>query len=98
MSVFISFVSSIISRTSCSNKLIEPLELRRLKNDLVMYFKCLNNLVALPSVEYFCQNLQVSQTSSGGNRLIVPLCSTNHFKNDFLIVVLIATIIYLHML
>jgi len=28
---------------------LEPLELRRLKNDLVMYFKCLNNLVALPS-------------------------------------------------
>ena len=62
---------------------LEPLELRRLKNDLVLYYKCLNNLVALPSDVYFCQNLQASQTRSGGNRLIVPLCSTNHFKNDF---------------
>ena len=34
---------------------LEPLELRRLKNDLVMYYKCLNNLVALPSDEFFCQ-------------------------------------------
>ena len=62
---------------------LEPLELRRLKNDLVMYYKCLNNLVALPSDEYFCQNIQVSHTRSGGNRLIAPLYSTNHFKNDF---------------
>ena len=34
---------------------LERLELRRLKNDLVMYCKCSNNLVALPSDEYFCQ-------------------------------------------
>jgi len=33
---------------------LEPLELRRLKNDLAMYFKRLNKLVALPSDEYFC--------------------------------------------
>ena len=62
---------------------LEPLELRRLKNDLVMYFKCLNNLVALPSDEYFCQQNTVSHTRSGGNRLKIPLCSTNYFKNDF---------------
>ena len=62
---------------------LEPLELRRLKNDLVnMYYKCLNNLVALPPDEYFCQQHQVSQTRSGGNRLIAPLCNINHFKND----------------
>jgi len=56
-----------------------PLELRRLKNDLVMYFKCLNNLVALPSDEYFCQQNHAFPTRSGGSRLIIPLCSTNHF-------------------
>ena len=38
---------------------LELLELRRLKNDLVMYYKCSNNLVALPSDEYF-----LSTTSS----------------------------------
>ena len=54
-------------------------------NDLVMYYKYSNNLVALPSDEYFCQQLQVSQSRSGGNRLIAPLCSTNHFENDFFI-------------
>ena len=63
-----------------------------------MIYKCLNNLVALPSDEYFCQQLQVSQTRSCGNRLSAPLCSTNQFENDFVIVVLTATTIYLHML
>ena len=48
-----------------------------------MYYKCLNNLVALPSDEYFCQHFQVSLTISGGNRLIAPVCSTNHFRDDF---------------
>ena len=63
---------------------LKPLELRRLKNDLVMYYKCFNNLVALPSDEYFFQQHQISQTRSGGNRLIVLLCNTNHFRNDFI--------------
>jgi len=58
---------------------LELLELRRLKNDLVMYFKCLNTLVALPSGEYFCQQNHAFHTRSGGSRLIIPLCSTNHF-------------------
>ena len=40
---------------------LEPLKLCRLKNDLVMYYKCLNNLVALPSDdEYFCQQHHAS--------------------------------------
>ena len=60
---------------------LEPLELRRLKNDPVLYYKCLNNLVALPSDEYFCQQHQFSQTRSDGNRLNTPFYSTNPFKN-----------------
>ena len=36
---------------------LEPLELRRLKHDLVMYYKCLNNLVALPSDECFVSSI-----------------------------------------
>jgi len=83
---YIFFVSPVISRTSCSLNL-KPLEQRRLKNDLVMYFKCLNNLVALPSDEYFCEQNHAFHTKSGGSRLKILLCSTNHFKNDFLIVV-----------
>ena len=48
-----------------------------------MCYKCSNNLVTLPSDEYFGQQHQVSQTRYGGNKLIAPLCSNNHFKNDF---------------
>jgi len=58
---------------------LEPIELRRLKNDLVMYYKCLNNFVALPSDECICQQNHAFHTRSGGNRLMIPLCSTNHF-------------------
>jgi len=57
---------------------LEPLELRKLKNDLVMYFKCLNTLVELPSDEYFYQHNHTFHT-----RLIIPLCNTNHLKKLF---------------
>jgi len=62
---------------------LEPLELRRLKNDLMMHFKCLNNLVALPSDEYFCKKNHAFHTRSSVSGLIIPLCSINHLKNDF---------------
>ena len=39
--------------------------------------------MALPSDECFCQQHKFSYTRSGGNRLITPLCSTNHFKSNF---------------
>ena len=61
---------------------LEPLELRRLKNDLIMYYKCLNNLVALPSVSIFVNTFKCLRLS-GGNRLNTPLCSNNHFKHEF---------------
>jgi len=62
---------------------LEPLELRRLKADLLLYYKCMNNLVALPAEVYFCNSQNISQTRSGGNRLILPRCNTNRFANDF---------------
>jgi hypothetical protein len=62
---------------------LEPLEIRRLKADLVLYYKCLNNIVALPGNDYFQQSQHISQTRTGGNRLIRPFCSTNRFENDF---------------
>jgi hypothetical protein len=64
---------------------LEPLELRRLKADLVLYYKCFNNLIALPYADYFTLSQNTTQTRTGGNRLIVPLCSTNRFANDFFI-------------
>ena len=51
---------------------LESLELRRLKNDLVTYYKRSNNFVALPSGDYSCQH-HISQTRSGGYRLMAPL-------------------------
>jgi len=62
---------------------LEPLELRRLKNDLVLYFKSYHDLVALPFNDYFVQSLNVTQTRTGGNRLLRPMCRTNRFENDF---------------
>lgn len=62
---------------------LEPLELRRLKSDLVMYYKCLHDLVALPFNEFFVTSTYTSHTRSGGNKLLRPLCSTNHFENNF---------------
>ena len=62
---------------------IEPLELRRLKADLVLYYKMFNNLIALPSNEYFYHSEAVYQTRSGGNRINMPLCHNNCFENDF---------------
>jgi hypothetical protein len=62
---------------------IEPLELRRLKSDLVFYYKCFHDLVALPSCEYFTMSNFTSQTRTGGNRLFRPLCSTRIYENDF---------------
>ena len=42
-----------------------------------------NNLIALPSTEYFNHSEPVYQTRSGGNRINLPLCHSNCFKNDF---------------
>lgn len=47
-----------------------------------MYYKCLNNLLALLSNKHFSQYHYVSLIRSGCNRRMSPLCSTDHFKND----------------
>jgi hypothetical protein len=47
----------------------------------------LNNLVALPSGDSSRQQNYVSHLRSGGYELVIPLSSTTHFENDFLIVV-----------
>lgn len=62
---------------------LEPLELRRLKADLILYKKCFLNTVALSSNDYFSLQQDVSQTRTGGNRIIPQLCRTNTFQNAF---------------
>jgi hypothetical protein len=61
---------------------LEPLELRRLKCDLVMYFKILNNLVSVPCDEHFTFS-SVSNTRAGGYKITKPFCATNIFGNMF---------------
>ena len=46
-------------------------------------FQVLNNIVALPSQDFFIQSVTNTQTRAGGNRLYVQIFSTNHFANDF---------------
>jgi len=41
---------------------LEPLEVRRLRMDLDLYYKCLNNILDSPGCEYFCQFQHNSQT------------------------------------
>jgi hypothetical protein len=48
-----------------------------------MYFKCLHNIAVLPSEDFFNQSVTSTQTRAGGNRLYVPVFSTNHFATDF---------------
>lgn len=77
----------LLSRLSYPERLalinLEPLELRRLKSDLVLYYKCLHNSSALSSHDYFATNLHSANTRSGANCLHIPSCSTNAFKNNF---------------
>jgi len=73
---------------------LEPLELRRLKSDLVLYYKCVHDLVALPSSEYLrCQ------ISPRKRKQVVVYCSVlcallNFMKTTFLIAVYLAGIFY----
>ena len=62
---------------------LEPLEVRRLKFDLILYYKSFHNLIALPYNLYFNFQSNLSQTRTGGNRIIPVLCNTNRFANDF---------------
>ena len=72
---------SYAERLACIS--LEPLELRRLKIDLLLYYKCFNGLVDLPSNHYFSISERSSQTRSGGYRLNMQLCHTNRFENSF---------------
>jgi hypothetical protein len=62
---------------------LEPLEVRRLKFDLILYYKSFHNLIDLPHNVYFNVQSNLSQTRTGGNRLTPVLCHTNIFANDF---------------
>ena len=61
---------------------LEPLELRRLKFDLITYYKILTNNFHLPP-EYLPLQLQTSNTRSGGSRLTVNIHGSQCLLNNF---------------
>ena len=66
--------SSYIERLSSLNA--ETLELRRLKQDLVLIHKILHNLVSIDLDEYFCLN-EFSNTRGHNLKLVKPICNNN---------------------
>ena len=63
---------------------LEPLELRRLKADLVIYYKILNNLTSINLNDHFTIRKSFSiSTRSTGPSLLKPFCRTNRFTNNF---------------
>jgi len=63
---------------------LEPLELRRIKTDLTMYFKIYNNFSALPSDYLPCDNsVRTYHSRRKCEYIIQPFCRTQLFANDF---------------
>ena len=63
---------SYLERLSSLN--VETLELRRLKQDLVLIHKILHNLVSIDLDEYFCLN-EFSNTRGHNLKLVKPICN-----------------------
>ena len=70
---------------------LEPLELRRLKADLVLYYTFLHNLVHIPR-EYLPNEPPAPTigTRSGVARLSVPHFTTINYDNIFLVTMRLA--------
>ena len=63
---------------------LEPLELRRLKADFVMYYKILNNLISINCNDHFTMRTSPSiSTRSSGPCLQKPFRRTNRISNNF---------------
>jgi hypothetical protein len=75
-----------ISQLSYSERLavlgLDTLELRRLRSDLVLYYKIFHGLAHLPR-DHLPADLPPSNTRSGGNRLATHGFSTLSVDNDF---------------
>ena len=65
--------------------ILEPLELRRLKNDLLMCYKILNNLAPISPADHFTKRTDTSihTRTSGTGLLLKSFCRTNRIGNHF---------------
>ena len=65
---------------------LDTLELRRLRADLLMYYKILNGLSPLTANEYFTVTVNDRVTRSSDKLLLSkPSISTNVLENDFFV-------------
>ena len=64
---------------------LEPLELRRVKTDLLMYYKILNNLIPISPDDHFTKRTDtfIHARASGTGLLLKPLCRSNRIGNHF---------------
>jgi hypothetical protein len=64
---------------------LDTLELRRLRSDLIFYYKIFAGLSPwTPEVYFKLANINgPTCTRSGGNFILLPICRTNKAKNDF---------------
>ena len=64
---------------------LEPLELRRLKNDILMYYKILYNLTPISPDDHFTKrpDTSIHTRTSGTGLLLKPFCRTTRIGNHF---------------
>ena len=72
---------SYSERLVCLN--LDSLELRRIKNDLKMYYKILNNLVDIDKDAFFKPVNKIHDTRGHNFKLIKPFCVTYQLANMF---------------
>ena len=73
---------------------LEPLELRRLRFDLVMYHKILHGLMSIDVSSHFTYYYPLISSRSGSPKLVKPDKDNNNLMNYFLIGLLTTRIIY----
>ncbi len=63
---------------------LETLELRRLKNDLIFYYKIMHSLTPLLPDDYFNRSAHIGTTRFGSKpQLVKSICLNRNLENDF---------------
>ena len=79
----ISSISHLTYHERLSILELEPLELRRLRFDLIQYYKILNSLTPLNYAEYFTYHQPSSSSRNSSPFLIKPFNSPNYLLSSF---------------
>ena len=73
---------------------LEPLELRRLQFDLVMYYKILHDLMSITVSSHFTYYYPPISSRSGSPKTVKPDKGNDNLMHSFSIVLLAAGLIY----